>query len=78
MRVALRSGSGLLSGGSAKPSSGGRMRSARRACNPAITRCNQGKGARLDPRRWEDETLQRVIAGLQARRAERMRPPLEG
>jgi hypothetical protein len=44
----------------------------------ACSRCNQGKGARLDPRRWEDETLQRVIAGLQARRAERMRPPLEG
>jgi hypothetical protein len=44
----------------------------------ACSRCNQGKGARLDPRRWEDETLQRVIAGLQARRAERMRPPLDG
>jgi hypothetical protein len=44
----------------------------------ACSRCNQGKGARLDPRRWEDETLQRVIAGLQARRAERMRSPLEG
>lgn len=44
----------------------------------ACSRCNQGKGARLDLRRWQDETLQRVIAGLQARRAERMRPPLEG
>jgi 5-methylcytosine-specific restriction endonuclease McrA len=43
----------------------------------ACARCNQGKGARLDPRRWDDETLQRVIANLQARRAERMRPPLE-
>ncbi len=44
----------------------------------ACSRCNQGKGARLDPRRWDDETLQRVITNLQARRAERMRPPLEG
>jgi hypothetical protein len=44
----------------------------------ACSRCNQGKGVHLDPRRWDDETLQRVIATLQARRAERMRPPLEG
>jgi hypothetical protein len=44
----------------------------------ACSRCNQGKGARLDPRRWDDETLQRVISSLQARRAERMRPPLDG
>ena len=34
----------------------------------ACSRCNQGKGSRLDLRRWEDETLQRVIETLQARR----------
>lgn len=44
----------------------------------ACSRCNQGKGARLDLRRWDDETLQGVIATLQARRARRMRPPLAG
>ena len=44
----------------------------------ACSRCNQGKGARLDPRPWEDEGLQRVIQTLQARRAKRMRAPLEG
>ena len=44
----------------------------------ACSRCNQGKGARLDPRPWHDEGLQRVITTLQARRAERMRPPLPG
>ena len=44
----------------------------------ACSRCNQGKGSRLDPRRWEDEALQRVIRTLQERRAARMRPPLEG
>lgn len=44
----------------------------------ACSRCNQGKGSRLDPRRWEDEALQRVISTLQARRAARMRAPLEG
>jgi hypothetical protein len=44
----------------------------------ACSRCNQGKGRRLDARRWEDEALQRVISTLQARRAERMRPPLDG
>ena len=43
----------------------------------ACSRCNQSKGARLDPRRWEDETLQRVIETLAARRAQRMRPPLQ-
>jgi hypothetical protein len=44
----------------------------------ACSRCNQGKGSRLDARSWDDEALQRVIATLQARRAARMRPPLEG
>ena len=44
----------------------------------ACSRCNHGKGVRLDPRKWQDETLQRVVATLQARRATRMRPPLEG
>ena len=44
----------------------------------ACSRCNQGKGARLDPRPWTDEGLQRVIATLQARRAERTRAPLDG
>lgn len=44
----------------------------------ACSRCNQGKGARHDLRRWDDPDLQRVIATLQVRRAERMRPPLDG
>ena len=44
----------------------------------ACARCNFGKGHRLDARRWDDPTLQRVVATLQARRAERMRPPLPG
>jgi 5-methylcytosine-specific restriction endonuclease McrA len=44
----------------------------------ACERCNYGKGTRLDGRRLDDPTLQRVIAMLQARRAERMRPPLPG
>jgi hypothetical protein len=44
----------------------------------ACSRCNQGKGARLDPRAWDDETLQRVISTLRDRRAARMRPPLDG
>lgn len=42
----------------------------------ACARCNVGKGHRLDARRWDDPTLQRVITTLQTRRAERMRPPL--
>ena len=41
----------------------------------ACARCNFGKGHRLDARRRDDPTLQRVVATLQARRAERMRPP---
>jgi 5-methylcytosine-specific restriction endonuclease McrA len=41
----------------------------------ACERCNFGKGHRLDARRWDDPTLQRVVATLRARRAERMRPP---
>ncbi len=44
----------------------------------ACSRCNQGKGVRHDPRRWDDEGLQRVIATLQERRAARMREPLDG
>lgn len=44
----------------------------------ACERCNFGKGHRLDARRWDDPTLQRVVATLQARRAQRMRPPLPG
>lgn len=44
----------------------------------ACFRCNSGKGHRLDWRRPEDETLQRVIATLQERRAARKRPALEG
>lgn len=38
----------------------------------ACQRCNQGKGKRLDLRARNDETLQRVIATLQARRRERL------
>jgi 5-methylcytosine-specific restriction endonuclease McrA len=44
----------------------------------ACERCNYAKGTRLDARRRDDPTLQRVIATLQARRAERIRPPLAG
>lgn len=43
----------------------------------ACARCNRKKGARLDCRRWEDDTLQRVIVTLQTRRRERMRTPPE-
>lgn len=41
----------------------------------ACASCNIGKGHRLDLRRWDDPTLQRVIATLQERRRERLRPP---
>ncbi|MBL9105033.1 MAG: HNH endonuclease [Myxococcales bacterium] len=41
----------------------------------ACERCNFAKGVRLDPRRLDDPTLQRVVATLQARRAARMREP---
>lgn len=44
----------------------------------ACAACNQGKGVRHDPRRFDDEGLQRVIATLQQRRAARLRAPLEG
>ena len=44
----------------------------------ACSRCNHGKGAWLDPRRWDDEGLQRVISMLQARRMARLRAPLAG
>jgi 5-methylcytosine-specific restriction endonuclease McrA len=44
----------------------------------ACERCNYAKGTKLDARRRDDPTLQRVIETLQARRAERMRPPLPG
>jgi hypothetical protein len=44
----------------------------------ACATCNQGKGVRHDPQRWQDEGLQRVIATLQARRLARLREPLEG
>lgn len=43
----------------------------------ACAGCNRKKGSRLDCRRWEDATLQRVISTLSERRAQRMRPPLE-
>jgi 5-methylcytosine-specific restriction endonuclease McrA len=39
----------------------------------ACQRCNHAKGRRLDPRRRGDETLERVIQTLQARRRERLR-----
>jgi 5-methylcytosine-specific restriction endonuclease McrA len=41
----------------------------------ACARCNQGKGKRLDHRRKDDPTLQRVIAALRERRRERLRAP---
>ena len=44
----------------------------------ACERCNFAKGTRLDARRRDDPTLQRVITTLQERRAGRMRPPLPG
>nr|WP_255216175.1 HNH endonuclease [Pseudenhygromyxa sp. WMMC2535] len=44
----------------------------------ACSRCNQGKGSRLDHRPWSDPTLQAVISTLRARRRARMRPPLAG
>jgi len=44
----------------------------------ACARCNQGKGARLDWRRWDDPTLQRVTDTLLARRRERWRDPPDG
>ncbi len=44
----------------------------------ACERCNFAKGHRLDARRRDDPTLGRVIATLQARRSDRMRPPLPG
>ena len=40
----------------------------------ACARCNNLKGKRLDARRLSDPTLQRVIALLQARRLQRLRP----
>jgi 5-methylcytosine-specific restriction endonuclease McrA len=42
----------------------------------ACFRCNSGKGHRLDWRRADDPTLQRVISTLSARRRARMRDPL--
>lgn len=39
----------------------------------ACARCNQGKGSRLDHRRFDDPKLQEVIATLKARREERRR-----
>ncbi len=44
----------------------------------ACARCNQGKGARLDWRDWDDPTLQRVTETLLRRRAARWRDPPEG
>lgn len=44
----------------------------------ACFRCNSGKGHRLDWRRTDDPTLQRVIGTLQARQRERRRKPLPG
>lgn len=44
----------------------------------ACARCNGEKGVRHDDRRWRDPKLQTLIASLLTRRAERMRPPLEG
>ena len=44
----------------------------------ACARCNIGKGHRLDLRRWDDPTLQRVIATLQGRRRDRLRAPPAG
>jgi 5-methylcytosine-specific restriction endonuclease McrA len=39
----------------------------------ACTRCNSGKGMRLDHRKRSDPTLSKVIATLHARRIERLR-----
>lgn len=44
----------------------------------ACARCNGQKGVRLDPRRRDDPTLDRVISLLRERRRERMRPPPDG
>ncbi len=44
----------------------------------ACTRCNAQKGTRLDARRADDPTLRAVIDTLRARRAERLREPLDG
>jgi 5-methylcytosine-specific restriction endonuclease McrA len=44
----------------------------------ACSRCNGEKGIRHDVRRWQDPRLQALIAQLLSRRAERMRPPMEG
>ena len=44
---------------------------------PACSRCNSGKGVRLDARRFSDPKLQEVIARLQERRAKRRREPPE-
>ena len=44
----------------------------------ACAKCNNGKGVRLDHRRADDPTLQKVIATLQERRRERWREPEEG
>jgi 5-methylcytosine-specific restriction endonuclease McrA len=41
-------------------------------------RCNHGKGARLDVRRSDDPTLQRVIETVRERRRERWREPPAG
>lgn len=41
----------------------------------ACARCNGQKGVRLDGRRLDDPTLQRVIATLRDRREQRLRPP---
>ena len=41
----------------------------------ACKRCNQGKGTRLDHRKWTDPDLQAMIQRLRERRAERWRTP---
>lgn len=41
----------------------------------ACARCNHGKGVRLDVRRPDDPTLQRVIETLRERRRQRWREP---
>ena len=43
----------------------------------ACGRCNAMKGVRLDSRRFEDETLQRVIHRLSEKRRERMRERID-
>lgn len=44
----------------------------------ACARCNHGKGVRLDVRRKDDPTLQRVIETLRERRRQRWREPPSG